>query len=147
MTQAANDKEQLTPMVARVQALPEGLNAPDRLLADNGYFSENNVIACQDAQIEPLIAMKREDPHPHWQERFTEPAPLATGASPVETLAHALKTLRGKAHYALRKQTVEPVFGIIDVYQRQPTGSPCPAAPCRPRRKSSPALEPGRTSA
>ncbi|CDH45667.1 IS1182 family transposase [Candidatus Contendibacter odensensis] len=113
VTQAANDKEQLTPMVARVQALPEGLNAPDRLLADNGYFSENNVIACQDAQIEPLIAMKREDPHPHWQERFIEPAPLATGASPVETLAHALKTLRGKAHYALRKQTVEPVFGII----------------------------------
>jgi transposase/IS5 family transposase len=113
VTQATNDKEQLQPMVAKVQSLPEGLNAPDRLLADNGYFSANNVIACQNAPIEPLIAMKRENHHPHWRERFTEPAPLATGATPVETMAHVLKTRRGKVQYALRKQTVEPVFGII----------------------------------
>jgi len=113
VTQAANDKAQLTPMIAQVQSLPAGLNAPARLLADNGYFSETNVIACQDAQIEPLIALKREDHHPHWQERFREPGPLAEGATAVEKMKHALGTRVGKAAYALRKQTVEPVFGII----------------------------------
>ncbi len=31
----------------------------------------------------------------------------------MQTMAHSLKTLAGAAAYALRKQTVEPVFGII----------------------------------
>jgi Transposase DDE domain len=31
----------------------------------------------------------------------------------MQTMAHRLKTKAGKAAYALRKQTVEPVFGII----------------------------------
>jgi hypothetical protein len=39
--------------------------------------------------------------------------PLAEGASAVETMKHKLKTKAGRAAYALRKQTVEPVFGII----------------------------------
>jgi hypothetical protein len=33
--------------------------------------------------------------------------------TPVEATAHRLKTPEGKAIYALRKQTPEPVFGII----------------------------------
>jgi hypothetical protein len=67
------------------------------------------------AGIEPLIAVKRDQHHPDrdWRERFTEPAPLAEGASPGEAMRHALKTKTGRAAYALRKQTVEPVFGII----------------------------------
>ena len=40
------------------------------------------------------------------------PAPLA-GASIIERMRHRLRTAAGKAKYALRKQTVEPVFGII----------------------------------
>jgi hypothetical protein len=32
------------------------LAGPKRLLADNGYFSEANVMACTAANIEPLIA-------------------------------------------------------------------------------------------
>ena len=35
------------------------------------------------------------------------------GITPVEAMAHRLKTLAGRALYALRKQTPEPVFGII----------------------------------
>lgn len=113
ITQAPNDKEQLQPMLAAVQALPDGLNTPDHLLADNGFCSEANVIACHEAGIEPLIALARDSHHPHWRERFSEPAPLAGEATPLETMAHALQTRVGKARYALRKQTVEPVFGII----------------------------------
>jgi transposase len=113
VSQAANDKQQVEPLLEQIQALPEGLNAPDNLLADTGYFSEHNVEACHAAGIVPLIATGREGHHPHWAERFTEPKPLAEGASPVEGMKHHMKTIKGKQTYALRKQTVEPVFGII----------------------------------
>lgn len=113
LTQAGNDKEQVEPMLARIAALPEGLNPPQRLLADTGYFSEHNVQCCHAAGIEPLIAVGRDDHHPHWRSRFEEPAALGQPASAVEQMKHALKTRAGRAAYALRKQTVEPVFGII----------------------------------
>ena len=114
LTQATNDKEQVEPMVEKVQANPDGLNRPGTWLADTGYYSEKNVAACVAADIEPLIAVKRDEHHPDWRERFTEPAkPLADDASAVEAMKHKLKTRAGRAAYALRKQTVEPVFGII----------------------------------
>lgn len=113
VTQATNDKEQVEPMVAKMQANPEGLNQLDTLLADTGYFSQKNVEACIKAKITPLIAVKRDAHHPVWRERFTEPVPLDADASPVDAMKHALKTKPGRAAYALRKQTVEPVFGII----------------------------------
>jgi len=113
VTNAANDKEQVVPMVERVQALPAGLNQPEIILIDSGYFSEKNVATCEAAQITPLIAVGREGHHPGWRERFEEPVPLTENASPVEKMKHRLKTKTGRALYALRKQTVEPVFGII----------------------------------
>ena len=64
VTQAANDQEQVAPMVERLQALPEGLNQPKECLADNGYFSERNVEVCENAEIVPLIAMKRGEHYP-----------------------------------------------------------------------------------
>jgi len=113
VTTAANDKQQVEPMLKKLRALPAGLNTPTTLLADTGYYSEHNVGACLEAGIEPLIAVGREGHHPHWKERFSEPAPLAADASAVDTMKHAMKTRAGKKCYALRKQTVEPVFGII----------------------------------
>jgi transposase len=113
VTQASNDKEQVAPMVEKVQANPEGLNRPATWLADTGYFSEKNVATCLAAEIEPLIAVKRDEHHPDWRERFSEPEPLAADVSPVEVMKHQLKTRAGRAAYALRKQTMEPVFGIV----------------------------------
>ena len=113
VTQACNDVEQVEPMVAKVQANPEWLNRPDTWLADTGYYSAKNVAVCLAAKVEPLIAVKRDEHHPDWRDRFTEPLPLADNASPVEVMKHRLKTQIGRAAYALRKQTVEPVFGII----------------------------------
>ena len=113
VTQAANDKQQVEPMLAKLQRLPEGLDSPEVLLADAGYLSETNVDACLAAEIEPLIAPGREGHHPHWEDRFGEPASLPEGATPIEKMQHTLKTQAGKKRYALRKQTVEPVFGII----------------------------------
>jgi len=113
VSQATHDKQQLQPMLEKLQALPTGLNRPETLSADSGYYSEKNVTACQDAKIEPLIAVKREEHHPDWKQRFGEPQPLPPGVTPVEVMKHKLKTRAGKAAYALRKQTVEPVFGIL----------------------------------
>ena len=61
----------------------------------------------------PLPSLARQDHHPHWRERFTEPAPLAEDATPMQAMVHRLSTVAGRAAYAVRKQTVEPVFGII----------------------------------
>jgi transposase len=113
VTQAPNDKQQLAPMIAKLQALPPGLNQPAQAVADAGYFSATSVDACEAAGIEPLIAVKRDQHHPHWSERFSEPPEPAPEATPVQRMAIRLKTKAGRAAYALRKQTVEPVFGII----------------------------------
>ncbi len=57
--------------------------------------------------------MGRQPHHPRLDERFA-PAPIPPeAASPVEAMAHRLKTPEGKKLYGLRKHTPEPVFGII----------------------------------
>src|SRR5450830_114775 len=113
LTQAPNDKQQVQPILKVLQAQEAKLGTATTLIADTGYCSENNVRACEDAQINPLIAVARQDHHPHWRERFTEPAPLQADATPMQAMTHRLTTLAGRAAYAIRKQTVEPVFGII----------------------------------
>jgi len=113
VTQAANDKQQLTPMLERLGELPQDLPKPAQLTADAGYFSEANVDACEQAGIEPSIAIRRDEHHPHWSQRFENPPDPPAEADAVERMTHRLKTPAGRATYALRKQTVEPVFGII----------------------------------
>ncbi len=110
---APNDKQQLQPMLDKIAALPEELGTPSALLADNGYFSEANVNACAAAGIDPVIAMGREKHHPSPHERFAEPPPAPADPTPLDAMAHRLKTPEGKALYAQRKHTPEPVFGII----------------------------------
>jgi transposase len=112
VVQAPNDKQQLEPMLDKIGALPDALGKVGELLADNGYFSEGNVNACAAAGIDPMIAMGREAHHPSLDERFAEPPPPQE-PTPLEAMDHRLKTPAGKKLYALRKQTPEPVFGII----------------------------------
>ena len=113
VAQAANDKQQLHPMLKELAGLPEALGSVKHMLADNGYFSAANVERCVEAKIEPLLAAGRDKHHPNWEDRFTEPPPITEPASDVDRMKHQLKTIQGRALYALRKQTVEPVFGII----------------------------------
>ncbi len=113
LTQAPNDKQQVQPMIKVLQDQAPRLGDVQALIADSGYCSENNVKACVAAGIEPLLSVARQDHHPHWRERFTQPAPLGCDATPMQAMAHRLSTIAGKAAYAVRKQTVEPVFGII----------------------------------
>jgi transposase len=113
MAQVATDKQQVAPMLDALGALPEALGRVEHLLADNGYFSAANVERCAAAGIEPLLAAGRDGHHPYWEDRFSEPPPLSEPASAVERMKHRLKTVQGRKLYGLRKQSVEPVFGII----------------------------------
>jgi len=113
VVQAPNDKQQVAPMLERIDALPERLGAVETLLADSGYFSEANVQQCVDAAVEPLIAAGRQPHHPSWRERFAAAPPEPENPTPVERMVWRLRTPAGKKLYALRKQTPEPVFGII----------------------------------
>lgn len=113
LTQAPNDKEQVKPMLETLVAQNLRLGKITGLIADTGFCSETNITACETAGITPLIAVAKENHHPNWRERHSEPPALPENATPVQTMAHRLKTKAGRALYALRKQTVEPVFGII----------------------------------
>jgi transposase len=113
VVQAPNDKQQIEPMLKRIDALPAELGKPDTLLADTGYFSEANVMLCAAAQIAPMIAQGRQSHYPPLSERFAKEPPAPQNPTPREAMNHRLRTPEGKKLYALRKQTPEPVFGII----------------------------------
>lgn len=113
LTQAPNDKEQVKPMLETLAVQTPRLGKVTGLIADTGFCSETNIAACETAGIVPLIAVAKEDHHPNWRERHSEPPALPEDATPLQTMAHRLKTKAARALYALRKQTIEPVFGII----------------------------------
>ena len=113
VVQAANDKQQIEPMLDKLAALPPELGQVETLLADTGYCSEANVQACVAADIDPLLAMGRQPHHPPLAERFAADPPPPEQPTPLEAMAHRLQTREGKQLYALRKHTPEPVFGII----------------------------------
>jgi len=113
VSQASNDKREVVPTLEQIQSLPAVLGEVQSLITDNGFFSQANVIACHDAGVEPLLALKRESHHMPVMERFASDATEPQTTDPVVQMAHRLGTQAGRALYSLRKQTVEPVFGII----------------------------------
>lgn len=114
VTQAANDKQQLQPLVEAVEQ--QSGQRPTQVLADSGYCSEKNLAYLESAgepenKIEAYIATERQK---HGEQ--AEPAkrgPLPQGASAVEKMKRRLQTKAGKKIYAQRKAIVEPVFGQI----------------------------------
>ena len=116
VVQAANDKQQLEPMVDKITALPEDVGRPDTLLADSGYCSEKNLEyleapAAPETKIEAYIATNRQK---HGQPLVARPrGPLPKKATRVDRMRRKLQTKAGAAVYAARKSIVEPVFGQI----------------------------------
>ncbi len=106
-----NDKQEAVPTLA---AIAPQLGKPEAAALDNGYFSEANIHAFQEREVEAYIATGREPHHKDWHTFFAElPEPPGAEASPKEKMAYKLQTEIGKAIYRLRKCTVEPVIGII----------------------------------
>jgi transposase len=114
VTQAANDKEQLIPMLATMEE--QSGQRPDDVLADSGYCSEKNLEALDseenpERRIDGYIATERQK-HDEYKESCPK-GPLPKGATRVDRMRRKLKTKAGKAVYAARKAIVEPVFGQI----------------------------------
>jgi hypothetical protein len=92
VVQAPNDKQQLVPM----------LNKVAELLADNGYYSEGNVNACDAAGIDPLIAMGRQAHYPPLEERFAKPPEPAMPSETAEPVFGIIKSVLGFRQFPLR---------------------------------------------
>ena len=113
VSQKANDKQELEPALQALADLPEELGRAGEILADNGYFSDDNVKACLKKKMIPYIAVNRERHHLTVEDLRRNPPPPPEDADEVEKMKHRLKTPEGRAVYGERKCRVEPVFGII----------------------------------
>jgi transposase len=115
---APNDKQELVPTVAAVAAPVESIAD---VLTDSGFYSEAAVHGVeqtpegQPAGTTVHAAPERKEHHRTARdlEKKEEPVAPAAGAKMSEVMKHRLKTTAGPAKYKLRRQTVEPVFGII----------------------------------
>jgi transposase len=106
-----NDSQEAEPTLA---AIPSEIGTPQAAALDTGYFGPATLTACEKRGIEPYIATGRDPHHPSWQQRFAPlPDPPPQDASAKVKMAYKLRTALGKAIYAARKCTVEPVIGII----------------------------------
>jgi len=113
ITQQPNDKLEIEPALKRMLEVEDCLGKAEGLLADAGYFSEDNVKCCEAETITPYISDHRQRHNLTLEERFKSPPPCPQDADAVTVMAHRLRTPEGKAVYAKRKSTVETVFGII----------------------------------
>jgi transposase len=113
LTQDANDLQQLEPMLqatAATLAAAGIAERPDALLADSGYWSIANLTEIEGAP-ELLIppAKHGRQGKPRKDGRPSESKSDGLRAA----MAAKLNSEDGKARYAKRKETVEPVFGQV----------------------------------
>ncbi|MDQ7061028.1 MAG: IS1182 family transposase [Sulfurimonas sp.] len=111
VTQNANDKQEVTPTLKWFKENPE--LKPSSFLADAGYFSEHNILQCENTKITPYISFGKDSHNQPLEERFKAEEPLPDNPTSVERMKYRLQTKEGKQIYAERKSTVEPVFGIM----------------------------------
>ena len=105
VTQEANDKRQLVPMLTQV-ATNVGA-APAVALADSGYFSEAAVTDAALAAVDLYVAVGR-------QQHGEAPATLVReDGTVIGRMRAKIASDAGQAIYALRKTIIEPVFGQI----------------------------------
>jgi transposase len=114
VTDQANDKRQVVPMVDPAQANWDaaGVGRPiGAAVIDSGYYSAANAAALAGRGIDAYIATERLKHH-------EEIPPVPRGRIPAELtakqrMARKLRTKKGKATYAKRKGIIEPIFGQL----------------------------------
>ena len=109
---ATNQPSDKVQAVAMVEEAIENTGAvPKELSADAGYYSAKAVDELCALGVDPFIAPERTR---HGMR--LEPAPrgrIPKGLSARDRMRRKLRTKRGRERYALRMETVEPVFGQI----------------------------------
>jgi len=119
ISDAPNDKAELAPSVAALS--PVVAAQVEAVLTDSGFYSGAAVRAVEQkadgtpSGLTVYAAVERHSHHQTVEDLLAQAQPVAPGApaGAKEQMAHRLKTAAGKSLYKLRKQTVEPVFGII----------------------------------
>lgn len=114
----ASDANELVPDVS---AIPKSIGKPSCVLADSGYASGDQVHAVEQERIDVLVSVHSESKEHTRKYDFrprdkVKPKEKKDGAHTqewVKRMAEKMETPAAKALYKLRKQTVEPVFGII----------------------------------
>lgn len=108
LSNQAPDVEYFEPMLRRVVDNCDAV--PTSTTADSGYFSADNVAAAEAMGTEPFIAVGG-----HQRNGLPDDGALRPHHQTPPRLAMRarLATFRGRAAYARRKATVEPVFGQI----------------------------------
>ena len=84
---------------------------PREVSADAGYYSAKAVEELSTLGVDPYVA-----PEQTRHSRVLPPAPrgrIPRQLSPRDRMRRKLQTKRGRQRYALRMETVEPVFGQI----------------------------------
>jgi transposase len=114
VSQCASDANELVANVAAIAAV----GRPAAVLADAGYACEAQVQALERQQVEVYVSTGAEDNHQRRRHDFRPPhrrraGPKVLKAPWLLAMKAKLETEAGRKRYALRKQTVEPVFGII----------------------------------
>ena len=84
----------------------------DRLSADAGYYSEDNLIFLEEAKIEAFIPPDKVK-HSEWREAKPPRGRIPKNANRRYLMRRKLRTKHGRARYRLRQTSVEPVFGFI----------------------------------
>jgi transposase len=112
VTDEHNDHAQLHPMIAATnQSLADaGIDEDvERLLADAGYCSEDNLAALTEQDPDCLIATRntRRNPEPRCGRR----GPLPAEATLVDKMDRKVSKKAGRAVYQKRQHIIEPVFG------------------------------------
>ena len=108
-TKQPSDKQQAVTMMEETIANTGAV--PKEVSADAGYCSAQAVAELEAMRVAPFIA-----PEKTRHGRLIPPAPrgrIPGHLSPRDRMRRKLQTKRGRQRYALRMQTVEPVFGQI----------------------------------
>lgn len=109
VTQQANDKKQLLPMIDNVKQ--QSGQKVSEVLVDSGYCSEENLRGAAKRKVDIYAATGKQK-----HNQAPPPCPrgrIPTSATLVDRMRRKLMTRSGRALYALRKTIVEPVFGQI----------------------------------
>ena len=109
VTNMQPDNSHLAPMLGQIR---ENIGAmPDAALGDAGYWKTENAAYAEEQQIDLYISpqRKKHGPDPPTDDHSAD----VTNPDPRQQMIAKLQTDEGRALYARRKSTVEPVFGQI----------------------------------